>query len=142
MIMNVLPVSMNNNQSFQGLKVLPAARKSIADNIDYFYGGKNSLDRVYDKLEKTKISVLDYLKVRRNEKNAILGDVDIVLHNVYVNPKSGEISYLYSAPELDPGFFMHTTKDSVLKNPVEVFKQAMSHHAASLHSKFNIPWVR
>lgn len=140
--MNVLPVSMNNNMSFQGLKVLPAARKSIADNIDYFYGGKNSLDRVYDKLEKTKINVLEFLKIKKDSKNAVLDDVNIVLHNVYVNPKSGEISYLYSAPKLDPGFFMHTTKDSVLKNPVEVFKQAMSKHSASIHSKFNIPWVR
>ncbi len=70
--------------------------------------------------------------MEENLKNSVLKDLNVKLHNVYYDKQWNTISYLYSAPDIAPGFFMLNSKESVLKNPVEVFKQAMVHHKAAI----------
>ena len=134
------PVNGGINPAFKKLSILPEARKSISKELDAFYGGKKSLGKLYNKLESAKINAMEYLKLKPENGTEKLEDMDMKLHNVYVDKKWGDITYLYSMPDISSGMYTLTTKESILKNPIELFKQVMTKRSAEIHYKYKLPF--
>lgn len=134
------PVTGNTSPAFKKLTILPAAKESISKELNAFYGGEKSLEKLYNRLESVKINALNYLRLKPQKGTEELADLNVKLHNVYVDKAWNTITYLYSMPELSSGLYTLSTKESILKNPVEVFKQAMTNRSAEIHYKYNLPY--
>lgn len=138
--MQVNSVSSSPKLNFNGgLHVLSGAKKSISENMSDFYLGNKNVESIYAKLEGTKIDLLKYPGIKSTPETKILNDIDVNLHNVYVNPANGEKTYLYSIPQIGNGYYTINSKKSVLENPVSLYKDIVTRlHKSEIANKFNL----
>ena len=140
--MNVSPISSVNSdvksQSFGSLYISSAARKSIKDNIGYFYSGKKSVDKIIDRFENLKINALEYLNIKPNENTKALQDIDIFIQNVHVDKNTKQFAYLYRTSGVGEGWYLSRSDASVVKYPIAVLKQLLSELSTTIHHQYNI----
>lgn len=121
----IMPAQNKYQPSFNGIKILPYAKARITENLPEFQSGKTNMDSIFAFIESIKINYLEFI-TKKSQKNAeFFNNVDIILHDEKINSATGKRTYIYSIPKFGKGLHAIETKRSIIKNPVDIYKQIL-----------------
>lgn len=130
----ITPISQNNyTPCFSGFKLTSQARENIVKNLPELGAAKfgtDDLKSFFTMLENIKMDYLEIMSKKPQKRTCPYSDVDVVLHEIKIQPSTGEKTYIYSIPKLGKGAHAIYTKQSIMQKPIAIYKQILQKSCA------------